>query len=120
MASQRGWADDDAFDVELGVLDDSLRGGVAELWFAPRDLLERAFTDENYATLGRFMRELPGRLCPGGEALVFFGTSGDAAHLEALVESAGLVTERLAERCLDVRGQPTSYFVLRLHERTVA
>jgi release factor glutamine methyltransferase len=89
-------------------------------WFRPRDLLERAFTDENYAALGRFMRELPGRLCAGGEALVFFGTSGDADHLHTLIESSGLATETLAERSLDVRGQPTRYFVLRLYERAVA
>ena len=41
-------------------------------------MLERAFTDENYATLTAFLRDVPGRLRPGGAVQLFFGTSGDA------------------------------------------
>ena len=83
-------------------------------WFRPRDLLERAFADENYRTLARFTGEVGGRLRPGGEVLLFFGTSGDVAHLDALVDAAGLTVETLAERTIPVRGEDTTYFVRRL------
>jgi release factor glutamine methyltransferase len=80
-------------------------------WFQPKDLLERAVTDENYRTLGRFMNDVPSRLRPVGEVLLFFGTSGDVAHLDSLVERAQLSSELVAERTITVRGEDTTYFV---------
>lgn len=85
-------------------------------WFAPRDLLERAITDENYETLGRFITEAPRRLREKGCILLFFGTSGDVGHLDALTRHAGFVVQSIAERTLDVRGESTTYFVRRLVE----
>ncbi len=83
-------------------------------WFAPIDLLERAIADEGYRSLGRFTAEAGARLRPGGCVLLFFGTSGDVDHLDALIETAGLVSETVAERTIPVRGEDTTYFVRRL------
>ena len=83
-------------------------------WFAPRDLLERAITDEDYEALGRFMIEAPRYLRENGCVLLFFGTSGDAEHLDALTQRARFAVQTVAERTLDVRGESTTYFVRRL------
>jgi release factor glutamine methyltransferase len=83
-------------------------------WFRPLDILERAFADENYRSLNQFMREAPSRLRPGGEVLLFFGTSGDAEYLDTLVSESGLSSDTIAERSLEVRGESTNYFVLSL------
>lgn len=95
-------------DFDLIVFDPPFR------WFQPRDLLERAVTDENYRSLARFMDEAASRLRPGGEVLVFFGTSGDIAYLDRLVDRAGLASEVVAERTIHVRGEDATYFVRRL------
>lgn len=83
-------------------------------WFAPRDLLERAFADENYEMLGRFFAEAGDRLHPGGFVLLFFGTSGDVAHLDELTAEAGLSSRTIADRVVHVRGEDATYFVRRL------
>ena len=83
-------------------------------WFAPADVLERAITDENYATLERFLQTAGGYLRPGGAILLFFGSSGDVAHLDRLIAAAGLVGETIAERTIHVRGEDATYFVRRL------
>ncbi len=80
-------------------------------WFQPRDLLERACTDENYRSLGRFMNDVSSRLRPDGEVLLFSGTSGDVGHLDRLIDGAELIAEVIAERTIPVRGEDTSYFV---------
>jgi release factor glutamine methyltransferase len=49
-------------DFDLVVIDPPFR------WFSPRTMLERAFTDENYATLTAFLRDVPGRLRPSPNA----------------------------------------------------
>ena len=92
-------------DFDLIVFDPPFR------WFAPRDLLERAFADTNYRTLGRFIVEVGGRLRSGGRVLLFFGTSGDVVHLERLVAQAGLTTQTKTERTIHVRGGDATYFV---------
>lgn len=95
-------------DFDLIVIDPPFR------WFAPSDLLERAITDEGYFTLARFLAEVPNRLRPGGAVLLFFGSSGDVAHLDALIERDDLESETVAERTIHVRGEDTTYFVRRL------
>lgn len=95
-------------DFDVIVIDPPFR------WFAPRDLLERAFADENYQTLGRFVAGVRERLRPGGEVLLFFGASGDVAHLDQLLERAGLTWEVIAERTIQVRDEDTTYFVRRV------
>jgi release factor glutamine methyltransferase len=86
-------------------------------WFAPRDLLERAFADENYEALGRFFSDLDRHLRPAGYVLLFYGTSGDVAHLDELIVDADLTSEPLAERTIHTRSQDTSYFVRLIRRR---
>jgi release factor glutamine methyltransferase len=95
-------------DFDVIVIDPPFR------WFAPRDLLERAFADENYVTLGRFMAEVGDRLRPGGVVLLFFGSTGDVAHLDALIAAAALSSETIAERTISARGGQATYAVRRL------
>ena len=95
-------------DVDLVVIDPPFR------WFAPRTMLERAFTDENYATLTAFLDDVPGRLRPGGAVLLFFGTSGDVEYLDERISANGLLSATVAERTITVRGELTTYFVRRL------
>lgn len=113
VADRTEFAVSDVFDAvegdfDLVVIDPPFR------WFAPRTMLERAFTDENYATLTSFVREVPGRLRPGGEVLLFFGSSGDVEYLDQLISDSGLLSATVAERTIEVRGEMTTYFVRRL------
>jgi release factor glutamine methyltransferase len=95
-------------DFDLVVIDPPFR------WFSPRTMLERAITDEDYATLTSFLREVPDRLRPGGAVLVFFGTSGDVDYLDEAITASNLVSTTVAERTITVRSEPTTYFVRRL------
>ncbi|MBK8263304.1 MAG: methyltransferase [Nannocystis sp.] len=95
-------------DFDVIVIDPPFR------WFAARDVLELAFADENYATLGRFMAEVGDRLRPGGVVLLFFGSTGDVAHLDALIAAAALSSETIAERTISARGREATYVVRRL------
>jgi release factor glutamine methyltransferase len=95
-------------DFDLIVIDPPFR------WFAARDVLELAFADENYATLGRFVAEVGERLRPGGVVLLFFGSTGDVAHLDALIAAAALSSETIAERTISTRGGEATYVVRRL------
>lgn len=95
-------------DFDLVVIDPPFR------WFRPADDLDRAVTDEGYATLARFVAEVGDRLRPGGSVLLFFGTSGDVDHLDALVAEAGLTSATVAERHGRARGEDVTYLVRRL------
>lgn len=97
---------DGAFD--LMVIDPPFR------WFAPRDLAERAITDEGYAATARFFDGVPERLRPGGRVLMFFGTSGDQEHILGLAEGVGLRAEVVATRRLARRGTTVDYSTFRL------
>lgn len=94
---------DGTFDVML--IDPPFR------WFPARSMLARAVTDEGFGTLRRFLAEAPDRLRPGGEVLVFYGSSGDVAHLDERAAAAGFESETVAERTVHVRGEDTLYFV---------
>lgn len=83
-------------------------------WFTPRDPLERAITDENYESLGRFFAGAGRYLRPNGYVLLFFGTSGDVDHLDHLITTAGMTSQVVAERTINTRGQDTTYFVRRI------
>ena len=95
-------------DFDVIVIDPPFR------WFRPNDLLERAITDEGYATLGRFIGEVGDRLRPGGFVLLFFGTTGDVQHLDALLAGADLASVTVAERTIEARGEDATYFVRRI------
>ena len=83
-------------------------------WFAPRDLLEAATTDENYRAMTRFFRQARQRLTDRGRMLIFFGSSGDLAYLQQLIDHVGFQREVLAERSLVKDGWQVDYFTLRL------
>jgi release factor glutamine methyltransferase len=95
-------------DYDVIVIDPPFR------WFTPRDWLERAFADENYEALGRFFSGVAQHLRPAGFVLLFFGTSGDVAHLDELIVEAGMVSQVVAERTIHTRGEDTTYFVRRI------
>jgi release factor glutamine methyltransferase len=67
-------------------------------WFAPRDLLEMASTDENYRSLITFVRNVDRFLTTGGRLLIFFGASGDLGFLRQLLSQEGFAVEVLAHR----------------------
>ena len=83
-------------------------------WFAPRDLVEAAITDENYSTASRFFAGVPQRLRPGGRVLLFFGTSGDQDHILALAAGSGLRAEVVATRELTQQDTTVVYSTFRL------
>jgi release factor glutamine methyltransferase len=83
-------------------------------WFAPRDPLEAAITDEDYRGLTRFMRDAPSRLNAGGRILLFFGTSGDLAYLLDLIQRSGLGHEVVSSQKLVKSDWTVDYYVFRL------
>jgi release factor glutamine methyltransferase len=83
-------------------------------WFAPRDLLETAVTDENYRALRTFFRELHNHLAPGGRVLIFFGTSGDMEFLKELIAASGFQAEVVNSRRLHKDGWQIEYVTQRL------
>jgi release factor glutamine methyltransferase len=83
-------------------------------WFAARDALEVAMTDEGYGALTRFVAAAPDHLTDGGRILLHFGTSADVAYLDELIERHGFSRERVANRKVISRDWEVDYFVLRL------
>ncbi len=83
-------------------------------WFAPRDLLEAASTDENYRAMTTFFREAHRYLAPEGRMLIAFGSSGDVGYLRGLIAEHRLHTEVLAHRDLVKEGVRVDYYVFRL------
>ncbi|MFX0592015.1 methyltransferase [Melissospora conviva] len=83
-------------------------------WFAPRDLLEMASTDENYAAMTRFFRQAREHLTPTGRMLIFFGSSGDIGHLRNLIGETGFDTEVVASTDLVKDDWRVEYFTFRL------
>lgn len=83
-------------------------------WFAPRDLIGTAITDEGYSALGRFFNGIGSRLRPGGRVLLFFGTSGDQEHVLGLAAGAGLHAEVVATRELTRDTKTVVYSTFRL------
>ncbi|PZS17775.1 MAG: methylase [Pseudonocardiales bacterium] len=83
-------------------------------WFAPRDLLEAASTDENHDAMTRFFRQARRHLADGGRMLIFFGTTGDLAYLQQLSDEAGFQREVVAQRSLIQDGWQVDYFTFRL------
>jgi release factor glutamine methyltransferase len=69
-------------------------------WFAPRDLLEAATTDENYRAMNEFFRQARRHLALNGRMLIFFGSSGDLLYLKRLIDEAGFTAEVVSTRAL--------------------
>ncbi|QGK69939.1 methyltransferase [Allosaccharopolyspora coralli] len=83
-------------------------------WFPARDMLERATTDEDYATMRRFAGEVGAHLAPGGRVLLFFGTSGDLGYLDHLIDETSLRRETVATETLHRADTSVDYVVYRL------
>lgn len=83
-------------------------------WFAARDMLEAATTDENYGAMTRFFRQAPGHLTDNGRMLIFFGSSGDLAYLRELIDGTGFQSEVVAQHGLTRGDWTVDYFTFRL------
>ena len=79
-------------------------------WFAPRDLLEAAMTDEGYGAMTRFFREARRHLVPGGRMLISFGTSGDIDYLKRLMSKEGFEARVVASTELVREDHKVEYF----------
>lgn len=83
-------------------------------WFAPRDLLEAATTDENYRAMTTFFREARRYLASDGRMLIFFGSSGDLTYLQRLIAEERFTAEVVAEQALVRDGWQVEYYTYRL------
>jgi release factor glutamine methyltransferase len=83
-------------------------------WFTPRDHLEMASADPNYAGLTAFFRGARAHLTDSGRMLVFFGTSGDIAYLNRLIDDEGFACQTLATLAGERDGVPVEYVTYRL------
>jgi release factor glutamine methyltransferase len=83
-------------------------------WFAPRDELESATTDEDYRAMTAFFRGARARLTERGRMLIFFGSTGDLAYLEELADSVGLSREVIARDTLSRDGAQVEYRTYRM------
>jgi release factor glutamine methyltransferase len=61
-----------------------------------------------------FFRNARQHLSARGRMLIFFGTSGDLAYLEQLIEEEGFSAEVLASQDLTKDGWRVDYFTFRL------
>jgi release factor glutamine methyltransferase len=83
-------------------------------WFAPRDDLEAAMTDENYRAMTTFFHEARQHLSPAGRMLIFFGTSGDIGYLEKVIATEGFHAEVIADQRLSRGDAQVEYFTFRV------
>jgi len=78
--------------------------------FKPKDMLERAYGDENYAVLKRFLSEVGGYLSSDGTVCLCFSELGDLELLERLIKNSGLVVEKTVE---DLRPMKTYLIIMK-------
>lgn len=83
-------------------------------WFRPRDLLEAAMADEDYHSLTAFFLQAKVHLSESGRMLVFFGSSGDLAYLQHLIDEQGFAAQVVAQDDLIKDGWRVEYFTFRL------
>lgn len=96
---------DEAYDVI--VFDPPFR------WFKPRDLAERATTDEKYRAMTTFFRQARRHLTSDGRMLIFFGTSGDIGYLQRLMKEEGFSWTVVAYLEGEKDGVPVAYSTFR-------
>ncbi|WP_327089290.1 methyltransferase [Nonomuraea sp. NBC_01738] len=84
-------------------------------WFAPRDMLETATTDENYGALTAFFTGVRDHLTADGRMLLFFGTSGDLGYLRSLADGQGFTTEIVSTEKLVRDGWEVEYLTFLMH-----
>jgi release factor glutamine methyltransferase len=83
-------------------------------WFAARDLLEAASTDEGYRAMTTFVRTARRHLAPGGRMLMSFGSSGDLGYLRRLLDEEGFAVRVVAQQSLVRDGWQVDYFTFRV------
>jgi release factor glutamine methyltransferase len=83
-------------------------------WFKPRSVTESVMADEGYQALARFFGEARSHLTPDGWMLIFFGTSGDLAHLQRLMDEEGFRYESIAHDDLIRDGWTVDYFTFKV------
>jgi len=83
-------------------------------WFPPRDMVERATTDENYATLTAFFDQARRFLSARGRILLTFGTTGDLDYLHLLIQQNHLTAEELRRREFVKDDLPVAYLTYRV------
>ncbi|HEY6568230.1 MAG TPA: class I SAM-dependent methyltransferase [Actinomycetota bacterium] len=83
-------------------------------WFAPRDLLEAAMTDENYAAMTGFFAAARDYLNDEARMIINFGSSGDLAYLESLIDAQGFTRAVVDERRLTRDDWTVDYVVFRV------
>lgn len=83
-------------------------------WFAPRDILEVATTDENYRALTEFFWSARKHLTERGRILLFFGTSGHMAYVRWLASETGFTSTTVSCATLSTDGNSVDYRVFRL------
>jgi len=83
-------------------------------WFAPRDWLEAATTDENYLALTAFFGQARRHLSPSGRMLIFFGTSGDLGYMKKLVVAEGFHAQVVAHQEVVRDDREVGYFTFKL------
>lgn len=117
----------DRVDVRSGDLFDGVHGRFDVVvydppfrWFPPADMLERAFTDTGYESLGRFFTEVGGHLAPVGQVLMFFGTTGDIEHFHHLAAAHALGVEVLDSAEFTKDGAVEMYWAFRLKARSAS
>jgi len=89
-------------------------------WFKPRNMEERARTDEAYMTLTMFFAQVTERLRPGGRILLFFGTSGDINYVRRLMARTGLSRRILASQQISKDEWRFKYFAYKLTKSSKA
>jgi release factor glutamine methyltransferase len=83
-------------------------------WFAPRDDLEAATTDENYRAMTTFFQEARQHLSAAGRMLIFFGTSGDIGYLKNVMATEGFHAAVIADQRLSRGDGHVEYFTFRV------
>jgi release factor glutamine methyltransferase len=79
-------------------------------WFKPRDILEKASSDEDYKNLKKFFKNVRKYLNKDGRILLVFSESGDLKFLEQLIKNNNFKKEIMAKKKLN----NWYYFVYRL------
>lgn len=86
-------------------------------WFPPRELAERATTDENYQAMRTFFEYADEHLEHDGSMLIFFGTSGDLGYLQKLMAETGFDAEPIAHVEDEKDDVPVEYFTFHVQRR---
>ncbi|MBT2443344.1 50S ribosomal protein L11 methyltransferase [Streptomyces sp. ISL-36] len=77
---------------------------------------ERAYVDPGYTAHRRYLAEAPGRLTPGGRALLHFSSRGNLPRLRALAEECGRELRQLRSAVVAEGDGPVEHLLLEIRE----